>query len=73
MSTIPNKQTPPTASEDGRMPVQSLLTEPGRVDEPSATPEFANVLSRVAAEGRAIFAHPKGTHGVLLELLEKSQ
>lgn len=26
---------------------------------------------RVAAEGRAIFLHPKGTHGVLLELLEK--
>jgi methylmalonyl-CoA epimerase len=28
---------------------------------------------RVAAEGRAIFVHPKGTQGVLLELLEKSQ
>lgn len=27
---------------------------------------------RMAAEGRAIFLHPKGTHGVLLELLEKS-
>jgi methylmalonyl-CoA/ethylmalonyl-CoA epimerase len=27
---------------------------------------------RVAAEGRAIFVHPKGTNGVLLELLEKS-
>lgn len=26
---------------------------------------------RIAAEGRAIFIHPKGTHGVLLELLEK--
>src|SRR5581483_3418157 len=26
---------------------------------------------RTAAEGRAIFLHPKGTHGVLLELLEK--
>lgn len=26
---------------------------------------------RVAAEGRAIFLHPKGTNGVLLELLEK--
>jgi methylmalonyl-CoA epimerase len=26
---------------------------------------------RQAAEGRAIFLHPKGTHGVLLELLEK--
>ncbi|HEY1350926.1 MAG TPA: methylmalonyl-CoA epimerase [Ktedonobacteraceae bacterium] len=27
---------------------------------------------RVAAEGRAIFLHPRGTHGVLLELLEKT-
>lgn len=26
---------------------------------------------RTAAEGRAIFLHPRGTHGVLLELLEK--
>ncbi len=26
---------------------------------------------RTAAEGRAIFLHPKGTNGVLLELLEK--
>lgn len=27
---------------------------------------------RVAAEGRAIFLHPKGTNGVLLELIEKT-
>lgn len=26
---------------------------------------------RLAAEGRAIFLHPKGTNGVLLELLER--
>jgi methylmalonyl-CoA epimerase len=26
---------------------------------------------RQAAEGRAIFLHPKGTHGVLLELVER--
>jgi methylmalonyl-CoA epimerase len=26
---------------------------------------------RIAAEGRAIFLHPKGTSGVLLELLQK--
>ncbi len=25
---------------------------------------------RVSAEGRAIFVHPKGTHGVLIELVE---
>ena len=28
-------------------------------------------VPRVAAEGRAIFLHPKGTNGVLLELLER--
>ena len=27
---------------------------------------------RIAAEGRAIFLHPRGTNGVLLELLERS-
>lgn len=27
---------------------------------------------RIAAEGRAIFLHPKGANGVLLELLEKT-
>lgn len=27
---------------------------------------------RIAAEGRAIFIHPKGTNGVLLELLERA-
>ena len=26
---------------------------------------------RIAAEGRAVFLHPKGTHGVLLELVER--
>ncbi len=28
---------------------------------------------RIAAEGRAIFLHPRDTNGVLLELLEKSR
>jgi methylmalonyl-CoA epimerase len=28
---------------------------------------------RIAAEGRAIFLHPRGTNGVLLELIEKPQ
>lgn len=30
-----------------------------------------DTVPRQAAEGRAIFLHPKGTHGVLLELIEK--
>ncbi|GCF09678.1 methylmalonyl-CoA epimerase [Dictyobacter arantiisoli] len=28
---------------------------------------------RIAAEGRAIFLHPKGTNGVLLEMLQKDE
>lgn len=28
---------------------------------------------RIAAEGRAIFLHPRGTNGVLLELLQKPE
>jgi methylmalonyl-CoA epimerase len=28
---------------------------------------------RIAAEGRAIFLHPKGTNGVLLELLQRAE
>src|SRR5271165_919103 len=28
---------------------------------------------RISAEGRAIFIHPRGTHGVLLELVEMGQ
>lgn len=49
------------------------------VDDIDAT--FADMLAkgasvldkqpRIAAEGRAIFLHPKGTNGVLLELIEK--
>jgi methylmalonyl-CoA epimerase len=27
---------------------------------------------RIAAQGRAIFLHPRGAHGVLLELIEKT-
>jgi methylmalonyl-CoA epimerase len=32
-----------------------------------------DIQPRVAAEGRAIFLHPKGTNGVLLELIEKAR
>ena len=31
-----------------------------------------DTVPRTAAEGRAIFLHPKGTNGVLLELLERA-
>ena len=31
-----------------------------------------DTVPRQAAEGRAIFLHPKGTHGVLLELVQRA-
>jgi prevent-host-death family protein len=42
------------------MTVQSLLTEPGRVDEPQANGEYAEVLSRVAAEGKPVIIRRNG-------------
>jgi len=32
-----------------------------------------DAVPRQAAEGRAIFLHPRGTHGVLLELVERAE
>ena len=42
------------------MTVPSLLPEPGRVDEPRAAQEYADVLSRVAAEHRAVIVRRNG-------------
>ena len=42
------------------MTVQSLFTEPGRVDEPRATREYADVLTRVAAEGKPVIIRRNG-------------
>jgi len=42
------------------MTLQSLLTEPGRVDEPRAAPEYSDVLSRVAAEGKPLIVRRNG-------------
>ena len=42
------------------MTVQSLLPEPGRVDEPRATGEYADVLSRVAVEGKPVIIRRNG-------------
>jgi len=39
---------------------QSLLEEPSRVDEPKAAREYAEVLSRVAAAGRAVIVRRNG-------------
>jgi hypothetical protein len=35
--------------------------------------QLINEQTIQAAEGRAFFLHPKGTHGVLIELLEADQ
>src|SRR5947208_2398919 len=42
------------------MTVQSLLAEPGRVDEPRAVQEFCDVLSQVAAEGKPVIFRRNG-------------
>ena len=42
------------------MTVRSLLTEPGRVDEPRASREYADMLSRVAAEGKPVIIRRNG-------------
>jgi prevent-host-death family protein len=42
------------------MTAPSLLEEPGRVDEPRAAQEYADVLSRVAAEGRPVIVRRNG-------------
>jgi prevent-host-death family protein len=42
------------------MSVQSLLTEPGRVDEPQGAQEYSNVLSQVSAEGKPVIVRRNG-------------
>ena len=42
------------------MTVPSLLEEPGRVDEPRAAKEYADVLSQVAAAGRPVIVRRNG-------------
>jgi prevent-host-death family protein len=42
------------------MTVPSLLNEPVRVDEPQAAQGYAEVLSRVAAEGRPVIVRRHG-------------
>ncbi len=42
------------------MSVQALFTEPGRVDEPGGTREYADVLTRVATEGKPVIIRRNG-------------
>jgi antitoxin (DNA-binding transcriptional repressor) of toxin-antitoxin stability system len=42
------------------MTVPSLLREPGRVDEPRAAQEYADVLSQVAAAGQPVIVRRNG-------------
>jgi hypothetical protein len=42
------------------MPLPPLLDEPGRVDEPQAAQEYADVLSRVAAAGHPVIMRRTG-------------
>src|SRR4051794_21196554 len=49
-----------SAEEDRIMSVPALLGEPGRVDEPRAAEEYAEVLTRVAAGGRPLIVRRNG-------------
>ena len=42
------------------MTVQSLLAEPGRVDEPQVAQEVSDVLSQVVAEGKPMIVRRNG-------------
>ena len=42
------------------MSVQSLLTEPGRVDEPRGAQEYSDILSQVVAEGKTVIVRRDG-------------
>ena len=42
------------------MTVQSLLAEPGRVDEPQEAKEYSDVLSQVIAEGKPVIVRRNG-------------
>src|SRR5437868_14563234 len=42
------------------MTIASLITEPGRVDEPQAATDYSNVLTQVAAEHRPVIVRRNG-------------
>ncbi len=42
------------------MTVQSMLPEPGRVNEPQAAQEYSNILSQVVAEGKPVIVRRNG-------------
>ena len=55
------------------MTVQSLLTEPRRVDEPRAAQEFSDALTKVAAEGKSVIVCRNGADMAALIPLEHLQ
>jgi len=42
------------------MNVQTMLSDPGRIDEPRAVKEYADVLSQVASEGKPVIVCRNG-------------
>ena len=42
------------------MPLESLLTEPGRIEEPRAVEEYSDVLTQVVAEGKPVIVRRNG-------------
>ena len=53
------------------MTVPSLLAEPGRVDEPRAAHEYADVLTLLASEGRPLIARRNGADLADIDPLEQ--
>jgi hypothetical protein len=51
---------PTSPQEERPRSVPPLLAEPGRVDEPAAAEGYADVLTRVAAEGRPVIVRRSG-------------
>src|SRR5438445_9395267 len=46
--------------EDPIMTVQSLLPEPGRIDEPQAAQAYSDVFSRVVKDGKPVIVRRNG-------------
>jgi prevent-host-death family protein len=47
-------------SEEPVVPVQAMLPEPGRVDEPRVAKEYSDVLTRVASDHRPVIVRRNG-------------
>jgi prevent-host-death family protein len=52
------------------MPVEEMLPEPGRVDEPRAAEEYSDVLTQVASDHRPVIVRRNGADLAAVVTLE---